>query len=64
MYTLILTLINLYSTTGRNAQGSDDNTRTNNIELTSPVGSAKWYSRVPQAEANLEGHHVIGDEED
>jgi hypothetical protein len=54
MYTLILWLLHLYGTTGRNA-GTTSN---DNIEMT----RTKWYSRVPNAEAG--NRHVIGEDEE
>ncbi|KAF7317830.1 hypothetical protein MKEN_00870900 [Mycena kentingensis (nom. inval.)] len=67
LYTLIVFVIGLYPTTGRNAPSNER--RDNNIELTTP--RSKWYSRVPatpsgqtrEAERPL---HVVGedDEED
>ena len=60
MYTFILFLIHLYSTTGRSAiaQPVDDT----NIEMTS---GPEWYARVPNAESSLGGMlHVVGDDED
>ncbi|KAI1790285.1 hypothetical protein LXA43DRAFT_1017323 [Ganoderma leucocontextum] len=58
MYTLIVSLIHLYSISGRNAAASasgDDS-----IELTS---ANKWYAPVPAADIEPE-NHVIGDDDD
>ncbi|KAL1707918.1 hypothetical protein EV121DRAFT_255334 [Schizophyllum commune] len=71
IYTLIVFLINLYATSGRNApnaagaKGVDEG----GIELSSPTGIRNnWYSRVPNAadapEREPIAHHVIGDDED
>lgn len=60
LYTFILFLIHLYSTTGRNAIAKpvDDTS----IEMTS---GPKWYARVPNAEPSHGGIlHVVGDEEE
>ncbi|RPD58978.1 hypothetical protein L226DRAFT_465771 [Lentinus tigrinus ALCF2SS1-7] len=60
MYTLIVTLINLYSTSGRNAASAD--TKDGAIELTQ---SNKWYSPVPVGDRELEPEsHVIGDDDE
>lgn len=60
MYILILFLINLYLTSGRNAAASN-NINDNNIEL-NPRGS-KWYAPVPARDAG-EDAHIIGNDED
>ncbi|KAJ7173687.1 hypothetical protein C8R46DRAFT_1083673 [Mycena filopes] len=57
IYVLIVFLINLYATTGRNAPAKEDG---NNIAMTSTRNNSKWYSRVP----NPETLHVIGDDEE
>ncbi|KAF8914467.1 hypothetical protein CPB85DRAFT_1298019 [Mucidula mucida] len=59
LYTLVVSLIHLYTVTGRNStkRGGDA------IEM----NSTKWYSRVPNAESNAteaERHHIIGDDDD
>ncbi|KAF9026309.1 hypothetical protein BDZ89DRAFT_1134884 [Hymenopellis radicata] len=59
LYTLIVSLIHLYTVSGRNSakRGGDS------IEM----NSTKWYSRVPNAESNAteaERHHIIGDDDD
>jgi len=65
MYSFVVFLIHLYSTTGRNAV---DTTRTPDptIEMTPTTIRSKWYARVPNADATypLGGHHVIGEEEE
>jgi len=72
LYTHIVFLIHLYTSTGRNAPnaGAKDSS---GIELESPTG--RWYSRVPSAPqrgtrrepvvnaASMGGTHVIGDDE-
>lgn len=60
IYTIIIVLINLYSTSGRNAAPA---VTENAIELTTP--SAKWYARVPVAdEAEAGPVHVLGDDDE
>jgi len=67
IYTFILTLIHLYSTTGRNASPTPASTTTDNIEMTS--GGRKWYARVPRDDIGGGGGggelqlHVIGDDD-
>ncbi|CAL1714425.1 unnamed protein product [Somion occarium] len=58
IYTLIVSLINLYASSGRNA--SNANTENGAIELEEPAN--KWYARVPDGDATEA--HVIGDDED
>jgi len=72
LYAFIVLLVNLYSTTGRNASNTtihavDDS----NIEMVTPGGRSKWYSRVPSrggpGRAQNRNHsqiHVLGDDED
>jgi len=58
LYTFVLALINLYSSSGRNAATS--NTADNNIEMNPRSFASKWYARVPiEPEC-----HVIGEEDD
>ena len=59
LYTLIVTLISLYTTSGRNA-ASASGQADGAIELRTPTTS-KWYSRVPAGDP---ASHVIGDDED
>ncbi|GBE86676.1 hypothetical protein BKA93DRAFT_769428 [Sparassis latifolia] len=60
LYTLIISLINLFASSGRN--GFSAIVVDNGIEL-APTPTTKWYSRVPAAE--LDGPpHIIGDDED
>ncbi|KAJ8489229.1 hypothetical protein ONZ45_g13666 [Pleurotus djamor] len=57
IYTFILFLLHLYSTTGRHATSNNEQP----IELTN---SNKWYSRVPNAEdAQTPPAHVLGDDD-
>ena len=70
MYTLIVSLIHLYTTSGRNASyssGSEDRSGDGAIELRTPTTN-KWYSRVPAtpspAVAVEPARHVIGDEDE
>ena len=58
LYTFILTLINLFSSSGRNAASS--NIHDNNIEMDTRGIRSKWYARVPVEP----GSHIIGDEDD
>ena len=59
LYALIVALINLYATSGRNAAtaASGDGS----IELTE--SSNKWYAPVPATDVEP-ANHVIGDDED
>jgi hypothetical protein len=68
LYTHIVFLINLYSTSGRNAPNASGNIHAiddGNIELVSPgVPGAKWpYARVPLRQGSG-GLHVLGDDEE
>ena len=61
LYTFIVFLIHLYSTTGRNAVTKPVN---DNVEMTSRI-RPKWYARVPNAEANHGGaNYIVGDDEE
>ncbi|KAJ7089836.1 hypothetical protein B0H15DRAFT_839435 [Mycena belliarum] len=57
LYTLIVVIINLYATTGRNAPAKEDR---NTIAMT--PSRSKWYSRVPNAERGP--LHVIGEDDE
>lgn len=57
LYTLIVTLINLYATSGRNAMAAAAD---NGIEM---APASKWYARVPVADVDAEPAHVIGDDD-
>lgn len=62
LYTFIVFLIHLYSTTGRNAATKPAN---DNIEMTSSRIRPKWYALVPNAEANHGGaNYIVGDDEE
>ncbi|KAF8202448.1 hypothetical protein BJ912DRAFT_944861 [Pholiota molesta] len=67
LYTHIVFLINLYSTSGRNAPNTSGNMHPiddGNIELVSPGPGAKWpYARVPLRQGSG-GLHVLGDDEE
>lgn len=65
LYTLIVSLIHLYATSGRNA-ASADNARSNNFELSETPVRAKFYSPVPTSSRSggEEARHIIGDDED
>ncbi|OJT03295.1 Protein YTP1 [Trametes pubescens] len=58
LYALIVSLISLYATSGRNAAPASSGDGA--IELTQ---SNKWYARVPAADVEP-GTHVIGDDDD
>ncbi|RDB18570.1 Protein YTP1 [Hypsizygus marmoreus] len=69
IYTFMLVLIHLYSTTGRNApdNATAGGDMGGGIELTSAGLTSKWYARVPPGESEGSGrgtHHVIGEDED
>ncbi|KDQ61912.1 hypothetical protein JAAARDRAFT_525818 [Jaapia argillacea MUCL 33604] len=59
MYTLIVSLIHLYSTSGRNASNasSSPSLGDDNIEMSGDIDGNKWYAPVPS------GAHVIGDDD-
>ncbi|KAF8902359.1 hypothetical protein CPB84DRAFT_1907963 [Gymnopilus junonius] len=64
IYAFIVFLVNLYTTTGRNAPSiilnkADDS----NIEMVTPGGRSKWYSRVP-LQGTVGPAHVLGDDEE
>lgn len=68
LYLFTIFLINLYATSGRNADASrhtDDvifSAPANaEIELTSPRDSSKWYAPVPREEGPV---HVLGGDEE
>jgi len=56
LYTFIVFLIHLYSTSGRNAIVPTNND--NSIEMTLEGIRSQWYARVPGADTNA-AHHVI-----
>ncbi|KAH9851837.1 hypothetical protein C2E23DRAFT_886061 [Lenzites betulinus] len=58
LYSLIVSLITLYATSGRNAATAT--TGEGAIELTQ---SNKWYTPVPAGDVEP-GNHVIGDDDD
>ncbi|KAF7370997.1 Protein YTP1 [Mycena sanguinolenta] len=63
LYALIVYVIHVYATTGRNAPSASSTSDGNNIEMTAPRN--KWYSRVPNAESGEgEALHVIGEDEE
>ncbi|CCM02659.1 uncharacterized protein FIBRA_04763 [Fibroporia radiculosa] len=57
-YTLVVSLINLYSNSGRNATAAATGDA---IEM---VPAAKWYAPVPAAETDVGPVHIIGDDGD
>jgi hypothetical protein len=57
LYALVIYVIHLYATTGRNAPTKEDR---NTIAMTAP--RSKWYSRVPSAERGA--LHIIGEDEE
>ncbi|KAJ3717754.1 hypothetical protein C8R42DRAFT_676524 [Lentinula raphanica] len=77
LYLLIVSLINLFATSGRNASSSPssrtstsgyDDTTSGGIELRTPLSGAanKWYARVPSRprDSAREQHHILGDDDD
>ena len=65
LYSFIVFLIHLYSTSGRNAVNTTRPTGAN-IELTPTTIRSKWYARVPNADVRtpLAGQYVVGEEEE
>jgi len=61
LYTLIIFLIHLYSTSGRNAVNATNDD--DNIEMTWGGIRSQWYARVPDADIGA-AQHVIGEDED
>lgn len=66
LYFLIVSLIHLYATAGKNGASlrlGEDGASGDVIEMSSGGSgqNRKWYSRVPNVETQ---HHVIGDDED
>ncbi|KAJ7614655.1 hypothetical protein DFH06DRAFT_1240565 [Mycena polygramma] len=61
LYALIVFVIHLYATTGRNAPSKDRNR--DSIPMTATRGNAKWYSRVPNAESQSP-LHVLGEDDE
>jgi hypothetical protein len=62
LYTLILAMINLYSTSGRNAAIS--NTTDDNIEMNPRTAISKWYTPVSSRDVDVDADaHIIGDDD-
>ena len=65
MYLFTLFLINLYATSGRNADTSKQvifsAPPNGEIELTTPTDASKWYAPVPREEGAV---HVLGGDEE
>ncbi|KAJ3483677.1 hypothetical protein NLI96_g6159 [Meripilus lineatus] len=64
LYTAIILLIGLHGSSGRNSESRSHDSGDENIEL---APQPKWYSRVPDGDAeeeNLVNSHVIGDDEE
>lgn len=60
IYTFVLTLINMWGSTGRNASGSASGSRT--ARASEDEEEAKWYTRVPDADAEpISSPFVIGE---
>jgi len=55
IYTLVLSLLHLYVSSGRNARSKQHD---NSIELT----RTKWYARIPNVEADVH-YHVVGEDD-
>jgi len=69
LYAFIVILINLYTTTGRNAGNAKIGPADEGgIELVTPTTQPEWYSRLPvQHNANIPAvptTHVVGEDED
>ncbi|KAF9068437.1 hypothetical protein BDP27DRAFT_1295287 [Rhodocollybia butyracea] len=80
LYLIIVSLINLYATSGRNASspstrahhpGYDEDVMVGDIELRTPLSAsaAKWYARVPSRSQTVESRgaeqqHILGEEEE
>ncbi|KAF9269292.1 hypothetical protein L218DRAFT_1072900 [Marasmius fiardii PR-910] len=74
LYTLIVSLIHLYTTSGRNAGDAKKDGRSNHIELAVTPVTAGFYERVPMAPPPLgvergmsrpeETRHIIGGDDD
>ncbi|KAG7094232.1 hypothetical protein E1B28_007838 [Marasmius oreades] len=64
LYTLVVSLIHLYTTSGRNAMNSKKGGRSNNIELVETPLAAGFYERVPTVGRPEESRHVIGDDDE
>lgn len=68
LYTLILSLIHLYSASGRNAPDSSNSAKSiENIEMLPHGGAPRWYAPVPNTASGEETPitaHIIGDDED
>ena len=66
LYAFIVFLINLYSTTGRNAPSKTTATNVSNIELTTTTeGGRQWYRRLPSRNNRMHGYgYVLGDDEE
>ncbi|KAJ6485716.1 hypothetical protein C8R45DRAFT_997595 [Mycena sanguinolenta] len=63
LYALIVYVIHVYATTGRNAPSASSKSDGNNIPMTAPRN--KWYSRVPNAESGEgEALHVVGEDDE
>jgi hypothetical protein len=75
LYAFVVFLVNLYSTSGQNAAINRSDTIFNadgsNIQMITPGGRSKWYSRVP-SRPHMRGGlrqsviptHVLGDDEE
>jgi hypothetical protein len=62
LYTLILAMINLYSTSGRNAAIST--TTDDNIEMNPRTAISKWYTPVSSRDVDVDADaHIIGDDD-
>lgn len=62
LYTHVLFLITLYTTSGRNAAATKYDAVPGGIEL-APTPQRSWYSRVRTEEPPAEAH-IIGNDED
>jgi hypothetical protein len=62
IYALVVALLNLYTTSGRNAPGAANIARSGGIELGDGQPKLYNYERVPMAALGSE-MHVIGDDD-
>jgi len=61
IYTFVVFLINLWATSGRNAQ---EKASEGGIELSDVGSRSKWYSRVPSRRDSGGAPHILGDDDE
>jgi hypothetical protein len=66
IYALMIWLLRLYQTSGRNAPSAPGGVKAGApIALAEAGGPATWYERVPMAPLGGDAaHHVVGDDDD